>query len=66
MKWSKFLSRKFILAVLVVILGFLNTLRPELVEAIPWPAVAAALAFIFGEAGRDILRDYVDYKHNGS
>ena len=64
MIWSKFLSRKFLLAVLVVVFGAMKVLKPELVDALPWSVVGVALAYIFGEAGRDILRDYLDYKEN--
>ena len=60
--WKKFLSRKFLLAVAVLLLGLVNALIPDLPNLIPWAVVGPIIAFIFGEAGRDILRDYMEYK----
>jgi uncharacterized protein YqgC (DUF456 family) len=60
--WKKFLSRKFLLAVAVLVLGLVNALVPELPNLIPWAVVGPIIAYIFGEAGRDIIRDYMEYK----
>lgn len=60
--WKKFLSRKFLLAVAVLLLGLVNVVNPDLPNLIPWVVVGPIIAFIFGEAGRDILRDYMEYK----
>jgi len=64
MIWTKFLSRKFLLAVAAMVLAFVEVFCPDLVGSLPWPVVGVALAYIFGEAGRDILRDYIDYKNS--
>jgi uncharacterized protein YqgC (DUF456 family) len=61
---KKFLSRKFLLAVAVFLLGLVNTVSPDLPNIIPWTVAGPIIAFIFGEAGRDILRDYIRYKHS--
>jgi len=61
--WKKFLSRKFLLAVGILALGVVNEAVPDLPDLVPWEAVAPALAYIFGKIGRDIIRDYLDYKH---
>jgi len=60
MFWKKFLSRKFLLALLALVTALV---KPELVHQIPWPVVGTVLAFIFGEFGRDILKDFIDYKN---
>jgi len=57
---KKFLSRKFLLALLAVVAALVN---PELTEQIPWPVVGVIMAYIFGEGGRDILRDFISYKN---
>ena len=62
--WKKFLSRKFLLAVAVFLFGLLNVLNPELPNTIPWVIVGPIIAFICGEAGRDIVRDYLNYKRD--
>lgn len=61
--WKKFLSRKFLLALAVLILGVVGETVPNLPTLIPWEAVAPALAYIFGKIGRDIIRDYMSYKY---
>jgi hypothetical protein len=63
--WKKFLSRKFLLAAGILVLGVVNEAVPDLPKLVPWEAVAPALAYIFGKIGRDIVRDYLDYKHEG-
>jgi len=60
--FKKFLSRKFLLAVAVLLLGLLDGVIPDLPNLIPWTVAGPIIAFIFGEAGRDILRDYMEYK----
>lgn len=61
MFWKKFLSRKFLLAVVTLIAALVN---PDAIASLPWPVVGVVLAYIFGEGGRDILRLFVDYKNN--
>jgi len=63
--WKKFLSRKFLLAAGILVLGVVNEAVPDLPKLVPWEAVAPGLAYIFGMIGRDIIRDYLDYKHEG-
>lgn len=60
--WKKFLSRKFLLAVAIFLLGLLNVVNPGLPDLIPWAVVGPIIAFILGEAGRDIVRDYLNYR----
>jgi len=61
---KKFLSRKFLLAVAILLLGLLDGMIPDLPNLIPWTVAGPVIAFILGEAGRDIIRDYLDYKAN--
>jgi len=60
MFWKKFLSRKFLLALLTVVAAIVN---PDIMDKIPWPMVGVVMAYIFGEGGRDILKLFVDYKN---
>lgn len=60
MFWKKFLSRKFLLALLPVVAAIVN---PELLENIPWPVVGVVITYIFGEGSIDFLRKFIDYKN---
>jgi uncharacterized protein with HEPN domain len=61
--WKKYLSRKFLLAVVILTLGVVGEAVPDLPNLVPWEAVAPGLAYIFGKIGRDIIRDYMSYKY---
>ena len=60
--FKKFLSRKFLLAVVVLVLGIFQAIYPHALQFIDWKVVSVALAYIFGEAGRDIVKTYLDLK----
>lgn len=59
--WRKFLSRKFLLAVAVFVLGIVQTAAPGALNGFDWKIVAPILAFIFGEAGYDIIKAYIEW-----
>lgn len=63
MNWSKFLSRKFLLAVAVMILGILDVAVPGMPQIVTWSIAGPIIAYIFGEAGFDIVRLYQSYKY---
>ena len=59
--WRKFLSRKFIVAVLVFIIGIVEAACPSCVELIDWKLAGPLIAYILGEAGCDIIRAYIEW-----
>lgn len=63
MFWSKFLSRKFLLALAVMILGILDVVVPGMPQIVTWSIAGPIIAYIFGEAGLDIVRLYQKYKY---
>lgn len=61
MFWKKFLSRKFLLAVAVLVIAVVEELSPGAVNIIDWRVAGVILAYIFGEAGYDILKAYIEW-----
>ena len=61
MFWRKFLSRKFLVAVAVLILGIIQALAPGVLHFVDWKVMGVILAYIFGEAGVDIIRAYIEW-----
>jgi len=60
MFWKKFLSRKFLLALLTVVAALVN---PELIDKIPWPVVGVVISYILGEGASDFLRPFINLKN---
>ena len=59
---KKFLSRKFLLAVAVLVLGIIQSFWPDTLHIIDWKVIGVVLAYIFGEAGKDIVVAYYGLK----
>ena len=60
--FKKFLSRKFLLAIAVLVLAILQSVYPHALQFIDWKVVGVVLAYIFGEAGKDIIETYMNLK----
>jgi len=61
--WRKFLSRKFILAILVFIFGIVELVCPSCAELIDWKFAGPIIAYILGETGCDIMRAYIEWTY---
>jgi len=58
----KLTSRKFLLALAVILIKIVESATGISVEILPWEIVAPIIAYIFGEAGVDIIRQFIEYK----
>lgn len=61
MNWKKFLSRKFLLAVAVLVLAIIDAASPGSINIVNWTVIAPILAFIVGEEGYDIIKAYIEW-----